>query len=168
MTGYTTTSKYVVEKAEQIDLVTVTLRLVTLTEPYVKTFPQPPDEMNRYQRIVEQGASLGVYDGGRLVGLAIAESRHWNRSLWVWEIGVEEEYRRAKIGTRLVEALVALARNLDLRVIVCETQNTNVPAIEFYKSTGFVIDGIDLSYYTNTDATTGEVALFMKKKLDQK
>ena len=28
------------------------------------------------------------------------------------------------------------------------------------------LDGIDLSYYTDTDTTTGEVAIFMKKKLN--
>jgi hypothetical protein len=29
-----------------------------------------------------------------------------------------------------------------------------------------VIDGIDLSYYTNADMSGGEVAIFMKRKLE--
>ena len=51
-------------------------------------------------------------------------------------------------------------------LIVCETQNYNVPAIEFYRKVGFEIEGIDLSYYSNRDMTEGEVAIFMKRKLE--
>jgi ribosomal protein S18 acetylase RimI-like enzyme len=49
--------------------------------------------------------------------------------------------------------------------MVCETQNTNAPAIAFYRRVGFELDGIDLSYYSNEDVTQGEVALFMKLRL---
>jgi ribosomal protein S18 acetylase RimI-like enzyme len=49
--------------------------------------------------------------------------------------------------------------------MVCETQNTNVPAITFYRRVGYEIDGVDLSYYTNRDMTDFEVAIFMKRKL---
>ena len=80
MTGYTTKRKYTVEKVENYDLIAITMRLTALAEPYVKIFQQPPDKMNRYQQIVKQGTSLGAFDGDRLVGLAIAELREWNRS----------------------------------------------------------------------------------------
>jgi ribosomal protein S18 acetylase RimI-like enzyme len=166
MTGYTSTNKYIVKKTEKHDLTTITMRLATLTNPYVKNFPQLPDEMKRYQQIVKQSTSLGAYEGGRLVGLAISERRDWNRSLWVWELGVEKEHRRAGVGTQLVEALVRVAKDLNLRIIVCETQNTNVPAIEFYRKTGFEVEGIDLSYYSNTDTTTGEVAIFHEEETE--
>jgi len=166
MTGYTTTRRYNVDRKETYDRTTITLRLTKLDRPYVKIFPQPPNEIKRYQQIVGQGTSFGAYDGGRLVGLAIAERRDWNRSLWVWEFGVAEEHRRKGVGTKLVEALTRSAKDANLRIIVCETQNTNVPAIEFYRKAGFELDGIDLSYYTNTDMTTGEVAIFMKRKVE--
>jgi ribosomal protein S18 acetylase RimI-like enzyme len=52
-------------------------------------------------------------------------------------------------------------------VIVCETQNTNVPAIRFYRALGFTVDGIDVSLYTNDDLARGEVALFLKKRLSE-
>lgn len=64
-----------------------------------------------------------------------------------------------------MEALADRARKADLRIMVCETQNTNVPAIEFYRKVSFEVEGIDLSYYSNNDVTNGEVAIFMKKKL---
>ena len=57
------------------------------------------------------------------------------------------------------------ASKAGLRVLVCETQTTNVPAIDFYRSVGFEVDGIDLSYYSNDDVESGEVALFLKRRL---
>jgi hypothetical protein len=30
---------------------------------------------------------------------------------------------------------------------------------------GFELDGVDMSYYTNRDVESGEVAVFMKRKL---
>jgi len=101
----------------------------------------------------------------RLVGMAIAEEREWNKTLWLWELHVEPDCQGQGIGTKLVHGLVKLAGQHGCRVIACETQNTNVPAIRFYRKMGFEIDGLDLSYYTNSDATDYEVALFMKKKL---
>ena len=64
-----------------------------------------------------------------------------------------------------MEALAEKGRAIGLRTIVCETQNTNVPAIEFYRKVGFTVEGIDLSYYTNDDVLNGEVAVFMKRGL---
>ncbi|MDE2700419.1 MAG: hypothetical protein OXI23_16220 [Gemmatimonadota bacterium] len=39
-----------------------------------------------------------------------------------------------------------------------------MPAIDFYRGVGFEVEGVDLSYYTNSDVD-GEVAVFMKRKL---
>jgi len=119
-----------------------------------------------YEWVVQQGFSLGAYDGHQMVGIAIAEKVDWNRSLWVWEFGVAETHRRRGIGRRLMEALADEAKEAGLRIMVCETQNTNVPAIAFYRKVGFEIEGIDLSYYSNSDMTEGEVAIFVKRKLE--
>jgi ribosomal protein S18 acetylase RimI-like enzyme len=99
------------------------------------------------------------------VGIALAEPRHWNKSLWVWELHVVESHRRRGVGRQLVDALANKAREAGLRTLVCETQNTNVPAMRFYHSVGFRIEGIDISYYTNEDFPDGEIAVFMKKRL---
>jgi ribosomal protein S18 acetylase RimI-like enzyme len=109
--------------------------------------------------------SFGAYAGEQLVGIAISEARQWNRSLWIWELMVAKPHQRLGAGRLLVGALAEKACAAGLRVLVAETQNTNAPAIRFYRSVGFEIDGVDLSYYTNTDAADYEVAIFMKKKL---
>lgn len=164
MPGYTTTEKMVVGKTESLEQTVITLRLVTLKRPYAKKWDSSEDEIRRYQAIVAGGLSLGVYDGGLLIAFAIVERRDWNRVLWIWEFGVAGSHRRQGIGRRLMDELEKIARREGLRVMVAETQNTNVPAIRFYRAVGFEIDAVDLSYYTNHDMAGGEVAIFVKRK----
>ncbi len=111
------------------------------------------------------GWSVGAYDGSALVGIALAEPRSWNRSVWVWELGVAPSCRRRGIATGLIRELARRASARGYRVIVCETQTTNAPAIAFYFRAGFHLEGVDLSYYTNHDVRRGAVAIFMKKRV---
>jgi ribosomal protein S18 acetylase RimI-like enzyme len=160
--GYTSNAKYFVSKTESHDETVIRLRLGDLPRPYVKRIERTP----RYdEEVFQQGFSFAAYDGDRLVGIIIAGRRDWNRSLWVWDLDIRKSHQRRGIGTRLLGAVVDRARSEGLRVVVCETQNTNTPAIQFYRSMGFEMDGIDLSYYTNEDIEGGEVAIFMKLKL---
>jgi ribosomal protein S18 acetylase RimI-like enzyme len=69
------------------------------------------------------------------------------------------------VGSQLMEQLAEKGKAAGLRIIVCETQTTNVPAIQFYHRVGFVMEGIDLSYYSNEDYSDGEIAVFMKRRL---
>ena len=163
--GYTSQEKYLVRKTEDDRGVQITLELAPLDPPFIKRFGQDRELEGHYDQVLAQELSLGAYEGSRLVGLAIAEERQWNKTLWLWELHVEANCQGQGIGTKLVHGLVKLAGQRGCRVIACETQNTNVPAIRFYRKMGFQIDGLDLSYYTNSDATDYEVALFMKKKL---
>jgi len=55
--------------------------------------------------------------------------------------------------------------NTGLRIIVWETQTTNVPAIRAARRLGFQLESIDISYYTNADYPAGEMAVFMKRRL---
>jgi ribosomal protein S18 acetylase RimI-like enzyme len=168
--GYTSEQKYVVEKTETRDQITFSLRLVQLKQPYVKQFDEYSDEeiLQRYTSFLTQGLSLGAYDGDQLVGVGIAEAQVWNNSMWVWEFHVAETHRGRGIGEQLMNELVVKGQTANLRAIFCETQTTNVPAINFYRKMGFTCDGINLSFYTNEDWPNGEVAVFMKKTLTTK
>lgn len=162
--GYTSAFEYQAAKNETPAGVTISLELHPLQQPYVKTWETTPAELRRYRTYLEQGFSLGAFEGDRLIGLAIAEPQRWNNTLWVWEFGIDPDYRRQGVGQRLMQALAEKAQSAEMRAVVCETQSTNAPAIHFYRAMGFEVEGIDLSYYTNEDIH-GEVAIFMKLKL---
>lgn len=163
--GYTSGARYDVEVSERKGRFAVAWRRTRLRTPFVKRFPHPAEEVRRYRAVVRQGWSVGAYDGGTLVGIALAEPREWNRSVWVWELGVAASHRRRGIGRRLLDEVARHARSQRYRVLVCETQPTNAPAVDFYRAAGFRLEGLDASYYTNADVERGEVALFMKKRV---
>lgn len=165
--GYTSHAKYHVTRTESDAQTVISLELIPLAAPYHKDFAADLDAeaITRYLGLPAAGFSFGAYDGEQLVAIALAEPMPWNRSLWVWELHVAPGHQGRGLGRALVDALTAAARDAELRTIVCETQNTNAPAIHFYRRAGFALEGIDLSYYTNSDYPDGEIAIFMKKQL---
>jgi ribosomal protein S18 acetylase RimI-like enzyme len=166
VTGYTSNARYRVSKTQSGEHFLLTLDLVPLPRPFIKRYDHLDAEtLERYQQVIPLGFSFGAYEGDQCVGIALAEPRQWNKSLWVWELHVAETHRRRGVGRGFVDALAEKSRAAGLRTIVCETQNTNVPAIRFYRGVGFNIEGIDISYYTNEDYPDGEIAIFMKKRL---
>ncbi|MBE0526684.1 GNAT family N-acetyltransferase [Candidatus Thorarchaeota archaeon] len=164
--GYTSTTKYQVTKSENDMQTTISLNLVELQSPFVKKWESTREQETNYSRVIEQGLSLGVYDEDRLVGIAIAEKQEWNRTLWVWEFHIDVEYRQRGLGRQLMDRLEKIGKENGCRVMVCETQNTNVPAIRFYRSVGFEVGAVDLSYYSNSDILDFEVAVFMKRFIE--
>jgi ribosomal protein S18 acetylase RimI-like enzyme len=167
VTGYDSTEKYAVHKIEDELQILFEIELEPLLVPYHKSFVTDETTYHILLEAVGEGFSLGAYDEQRLVGVAITEPRRWNNSLWVWEFDIEASYRRQGVGRLLMGTLVERSRQAGFRCIVCETQNTNVPAIRFYRQLGFELEGVDLSYYTNRDVSDFEVAFFMKRKLDE-
>jgi ribosomal protein S18 acetylase RimI-like enzyme len=163
--GYTSHEKYVVTRTETPDEVTFALRRVALEQPYVKVFPPEDYLYPTYAEYVAAGTSLGAYHGDALVGIAIAEAQTWNQTLWIWEFGVQAEYRRQGIGLRMMDELAQRSRAAGLRIMVVETQNTNGPAVRFYQRAGFHFDALDLTFYSNNDALDDEIALFLKRKV---
>lgn len=163
--GYISPARYMVRKEESDAQTTFTLTLEPLAVPYAKTWPTTAEDVERYTRVVQEGLSLGAYDGDLAVGLGIAAAQRWNATLWVWEFHIAGPYRGQGLGLQLMDALAEQGRTAGFRIMVCETQSTNVPAIRFYRRAGFEIGGVDLSYYTNADLPNGEVALFMKRQL---
>ena len=165
VTGYTSTAKYVVTKQEGEAQTQITLTKDKLSQPYIKEWARDQPLEAHYLEVFKQGLSVKAVENGDIVGMAICDNRAWNRTLWVWEFHVHPERQGEGIGRQLMEAVIENARRAGCRVIVCETQNTNAPAVDFYRKLGFEIGGVDLSYYTNEDVTAGEVAIFMKYKI---
>jgi GNAT superfamily N-acetyltransferase len=163
--GYQTAEIYAVAYVEGPGEVSMTLRLTPLPQPITKRFPPlDSDDLERYRAIPAQGFSFGLFNQEILVGVALAERQAWNNSLLVWEFHVAAGYHGQGWGRLLMTRVIAQAQTAGLRTIVCETQNTNVPAIRFYGRLGFRVEGIDISFYSNDDLER-EVAVFMKRRL---
>jgi ribosomal protein S18 acetylase RimI-like enzyme len=166
ITGYVAQERYAVTWAETATGVHWGLERQSLAQPYVKVYDDLDAETcERYQEMLPLGYSLAVSIDEELAGLTIAEPHWWNRSLWVHEFHVAQAHRGQGIGRALMAVLAERATVGGLRTIVCETQNTNAPAIHFYRTVGFRLEGIDLSYYSNHDFPDGEVAIFLKRRL---
>ena len=164
--GYTTSATYQVSKVETPESIRFALQLLPLEQPLTKHYkPLDAALLQQYSDLAAQGQAFGAFAQNQCVGIALTEPRRWNASLWVLEFHVAPAYQGQGIGRQLMDTLTAHARRSALRCLVCETQSRNVPAIQFYRALGFVLDGLDLSYYTNQDQERGEVAVFMKKRL---
>ncbi len=161
MDGFVSDEAYLAEKTETDQETKITLRLVKLPKPNIKKYELAEESI--YERVVPTGFSFGVFEIGEIAAIAIAEKLDWNKSLWVWEFHVKEAQRGKGIGKMLMERLFDEAKKAGLRTVVCETQNTNVPAIRFYRKLGFSMEGVDLSLYADFCAKA-EFAVFMKKK----
>ncbi|MCP4418260.1 MAG: GNAT family N-acetyltransferase [Chloroflexi bacterium] len=164
--GYVTTEKYTISKIENELEMAVSLKLVTLPAPKTISYDHLNEaELARLAVIVAEGWSFAVFSREQLVGVIIGGLEAWNKSVRVWEFHVAELYRRQGIGRLLMEKIVETAVTNQLRIIVCETQSSNVPAIRAYRRLGFELDAIDLSFYSNDDVLQESVAVFMKRKL---
>lgn len=165
--GYESDEKFAVEKTETGEETLFRIHPVRLAQPHGSSFEDDFNEadMERYREYVAQGCSLAAYSGKKMVALAVCQLLRWNCSMQVWEFHVTKEFQHQGIGRALMEQVFTKAREEGARVVFLETQNTNVPAIRFYRSLGFSLDALDLSFYTNHDVEDGEVAFFMKKKL---
>ncbi len=165
LTGYTAHEKYRVSYTSTDQATTFSLELVSLAVPYTQHFNPGEDEIEMIQRNLRAGWSLGAFDDFDLVAVAIASPETWNDTLRIWEFHVAASHRRMGLGRQLMDRLAERAASAGLRAMVVETQSTNVPAIRFYCKAGFVLEGIDISYYTNHDYPDGEMAVFLKRRL---
>lgn len=165
MNGYISNYKYVVTKEETVDETLISIKRVKLNSPYERKWPQLDEDFDRYNEFLKQGYSFGAFHNENLIGVVIVERRKWNNSFFIEDIEIAESHRNKGIGGMLINEVEEVAKKNGIRVISLEVQSTNVPAIDFYRKNGFELDGVDLSYYTNTDTIDGEVAFFMKKKL---
>ena len=96
--GYVSTARYRVRKAEIARAVCFTLDRQELSEPFEKRWTVSEEDFRRYRDVVGQGMSFAACDGGCTVGVAIAETAGWNRSLWIREFANLEAVPEAGPG----------------------------------------------------------------------
>jgi ribosomal protein S18 acetylase RimI-like enzyme len=144
------------------------LRVEELDEPFRSqglSIIRQQDKEEIRSRIDGDTLQLVVEEDKRLIGFLDVEIESWRRVAKVWNLLVDEEYRRQGIGTELMERAKAFAREKECRAIVVETQTTNWLALNFYREMGYQICAVDDHFYTNHDLERKEVALFLYHEL---
>ena len=130
--------------------------------PYTKVWETGAEDLKELNDIIEKGNSFGAFVNDELAGWIIGEHRTWNNSFYIENILIDEKHRRQGIGIMLIKSAIKEARRLNCRMIELETQNTNYPAIQFYRRMGFNITGLNTRLYEKPE----EIALFMTLDLE--
>ncbi|MFZ5354317.1 MAG: tRNA (adenosine(37)-N6)-threonylcarbamoyltransferase complex dimerization subunit type 1 TsaB [Bacillota bacterium] len=79
----------------------------------------------------------------------------------ITNIAVHPDYRKHKIGEKIVQALIQKAKDLNINRLTLEVRASNDAAIGLYRKLGFTDCGIRKGYYYDT----GEDAIIMWKEL---
>jgi ribosomal protein S18 acetylase RimI-like enzyme len=78
---------------------------------------------------------------GRVVGFALGQMMEKPHSAWrygwlLW-LGVDPRFNRAGVATRLVNTMTRLFRERDARIMLVDTDEENVAALNFFRRNGF-------------------------------
>ena len=115
-----------------------------------------------FQEYWNNPRAFGVQDeNGEMVAFLEFDTEEWNNRLIMTQLLVKEECRGKGVGKMLVDFVKDFAAREDYRIITLETQNTNVPAIDFYLKMGFRFCGSNIFFYSNDDIGENEVMLEM-------
>lgn len=115
-----------------------------------------------FQEYWNNPRAFGVKDDdGSIVAYLEFDTEEWNNSLVMTQLLVKEECRGKGVGRMLVDFVKDFAIREDYRIITLETQNTNIPAIDFYFKMGFEFCGSNIFFYSNDDIGENEVMLEM-------
>ncbi len=125
--------------------------------PSEKTYPGDTYDPDAYLENPDQAAFLAICSG-RCVG-SIRTRRSWNEMAFVEDLAVDRAYRGQGLGTSLMDAAAAWAKESGLFGIYLETQDLNLLACRFYLKYGFRLGGIDRMLYA-AGPSAEETALF--------
>lgn len=163
---YSSKSRYDIKRQVSGDEINFKMTLVNDSDPKVNYKMNNLETIKNYNLIISQGYSLGAFHNDKLIGYLIAENRKWNNSIWIEMIRVAKDYKGNGIGTSMLSTLELLSQECKNRIIEIETQNINIPAINFYKKNGYEFAGLNLTLY-DPEECYDEIAVFMSKRIEQ-
>lgn len=91
---------------------------------------------------------LAETDEGDIVGYALFSYvfHTWTgKAIYLDDLYVKEEYRRSSVGTKLINAVIAFAKENRCKNIRWEIPNWNKEAIAFYKKMGIAVGDENLN-----------------------
>lgn len=117
--------------------------------------------MKLYEDYLENPSAFYLHSANDIFGYLEIDRESWNNRLRITKILILEKFRENGYGALLINKAKEIAKEENFREVILETQSCNYKAIEFYIKNGFMINGIDLSCYSNKDVSKGEVRLEM-------
>ena len=118
-----------------------------------------PDRL--YEDWWENARAFGIVEGGTLLAAIEICPKEWSNRLLITELFVGEEIRGQGYGRRLIDLAKTITIQNKYRVLMLETQSSNVNAVNFYLHEGFTLIGFDTCCYTNNDIERREVRFNM-------
>jgi GNAT superfamily N-acetyltransferase len=112
-------------------------------------FEKAPDKViNTVERMNEEDkyfeALVAEKEDGEVAGMALYFFAYYTwvgKSLYLDDLIVKEKYRGNKIGTRLLEEIMDIAKKSKCKRVRWQVLDWNTPAIEFYNAYGANLDG---------------------------
>ncbi|RIK35841.1 MAG: N-acetyltransferase [Chloroflexi bacterium] len=124
--------------------------------PVVKQFPlDDPDDNPAFVALRQE----------EIVGFAAFRHQIWNRRTEIWHFYVSAQHRRQGVGSALMRTLLATSGHAGMRCIWLETSNLAYPAIQFYRSAGFTLCGLDTTLYDPSQSNEVETALYFARQV---
>lgn len=118
-----------------------------------------PDRL--YEDWWENARAFGIVEDGTLLAAIEICPEEWSNRLLITELFVGEEIRGKGYGRKLIDLAKTITIQNKYRVLMLETQSSNVNAVDFYLHEGFTLIGFDTCCYTNNDIERREVRLNM-------
>lgn len=132
-----------IRKAEENDFETVLSLIKELAlfekapEKVTNTIAQMKAEKEFFHCLVAET------EEGEIVGMALYFMAYYTwvgKSLYLDDLYVKKEYRGNKIGSRLLDNVLEIAKELNCKRVRWQVLNWNEPAIQMYKNLGATID----------------------------
>ncbi len=142
MTGKSMQIEIVKTCAEHIDDILVVEKLSFKTPWSKESFIE---EIKRNKFAVYFSAKAGESVVGYAGMWVVCKEGH------ITNVAVHPEFRRIGVGSRLMEALITAARNLNIGSMTLEVRKSNITAQALYRKYGFIEKGIRRSYYSDND-----------------
>ena len=108
----------------------------------------------------DEVAFLVVVADGRVVGKAVLDWTHHQRSAWLWMFSVDPQHRSRGIGSRVIVEAETRARERGYEAVELAVDDDNPRALDLYVRQGYVVVGPYLDEYEvpEPDGTSTRVA----------
>ena len=150
---YMTGHVWQVDMREESDETSVRFRVVHLPRTVRVSYPR--DRQTQVQSWQARDCFLVATANDVVLGYVNMRGDSPGTSGWIHELVVDQQVRRLKIGSALLEQALRWARLHDVGYVTLDLQTKNYPALCFVQAHGFVFCGFNDHYYANQD-----IALF--------